>query len=352
MVGRLGTRIGIAVVLIAFSIAAPAARGGRVTGAAAACANPAGFNAPNATIGIAYGFLGNSWRQTMKKALDKVAANAVACHQLKAVVTVSAETSATEQIAQLNTLILKHVNAILIDAVSSTATDAVINKAVAAGIPVVNFDTEVLTDKAYRLTWDLKSTGALVAQYIANRLHGHGNVLTVRGVAGVTIEQDIYDGMRSVFGKYPQLKTVATVYGNWDDATAESAVARILPSLPKIDAVWETGGEGGIVAAFEAAHRTVPVMVGSNRGSFLRWWWAHRTTYDTFSISAQPECAVVAFYIAQYLLQGVSVPKLMLIPLFTITKANLALYKDTPVDVVANPDYDVLWVRHNVLHLK
>ncbi len=59
---------------------------------------------------------------------------------------------------------------------------------------------------------------------------------------------------------------MGTVYGKWDEATAQKAVAGILPSLPKIDAVVDQGGDGyGAIMAFKDAGRPIPMVMTGNR---------------------------------------------------------------------------------------
>jgi ribose transport system substrate-binding protein len=313
------------------------------------CANPYGFHDPTATIGVSYAFLGNSWRATMEHDLTAAIDQAKACHEIGNVDYTYAGTSTTEQISQMDDLILKHVNVILVDSSSTTGLNSVIAKATAAGIKVVNFDTPVTAPQAYILNWNFVSFGELLANYLVKRLHGQGNVLIVRGLAGTSIDQGEYQGWKDVLAKYPKIKVVGTVYGNWDEATAESAVSGILPSLPKVDAVLINGGNYGVIKAFEAAHRPIPLMVGDNRGDFLQWWWAHRSTYKTFSYSTFPETAVLALYVGQFLLKGVHVPhKLWLAPL-VISQAQLSQYHSTPAAAVADAHFSVSWVYDNLV---
>ena len=48
----------------------------------------------------------------------------------------------------------------------------------------------------------------------------------------------------------------------WDSATAQRNTASQLPSLPKIDGVWSSGGTDGIIKAIIAAGKPMPTVVG------------------------------------------------------------------------------------------
>lgn len=323
--------------------------GSTQTPAAAGCSNPYGFNDPNATIGVSYAFLGNSWRETMEHDLTAAINQAKACHEIGNVDYEYAGNSTTQQISQIDDLILKHVNVILVDSSSTTGLNAVIAKATAAGIKVVNFDTPVTAPQAYILNWNFVPFGEKLANYLAKEMNGKGNVLIVRGVAGNTIDSGEYQGWMDVLKKYPQIKVVDTVYGDWDEAKAQSAVSGVLSNLPAIKAVFINGGNYGVIQAFKSAGRPVPLMVGDNRGDFLQWWWQNRNTYKTFSYSTYPQTAVLALYVAQFLLKGTTVPhKLWLAPL-TITSSTLPQYKSTPAAAVADAHFTVQWVYQNLV---
>ena len=93
------------------------------------------------TIGLSDSYIGNSWRKTMVTAWEDVAKQAENQGLISGyTVDVSAENTATSQIADIDSLILKHVNAIDIDAASPTALNPTIQKACAAGIKVVVFE--------------------------------------------------------------------------------------------------------------------------------------------------------------------------------------------------------------------
>jgi ribose transport system substrate-binding protein len=319
------------------------------TSASGGCSNPYGFHDPSATIGVSYAFLGNSWRETMQQDLTAAINKAKACHEIGNVDYEYAGTSTTQQISQMDDLILKGVKVILVDSTSTTGLNAVIAKATAAGIKVVNFDTPVTAPQAYILNWNYVPFGEMLANYLVKQMGGKGNVLFVRGQAGTTIDSGQYQGWKDVLAKYPNIKLVGSVYGNWDEATVQSAVSGILSNLPKVNAVFINGGNYGVVQSFQSAGRPVPLMVGDNRGDFLHWWWQHRSTYKTFSYSTYPQTAVLALYVAQFLLKGTSVPHTLALAPLTIQQSQLAQYKSTPAAAVADAHFTVQWVYQHLV---
>jgi ribose transport system substrate-binding protein len=327
--------------------------GGGTTSAAsnqaAGCSNPYGFHDPSATIGVSYAFLGNSWRETMEHDLTAAVNKAKACHEIGNVDYEYAGTSTTQQISQIDDLILKGVKVILVDSNSTTGLNAAIAKATAAGIKVVNFDTPVTATQAYILNWNYVPFGEMLAKYLVKRMGGTGNVLFVRGQAGTTIDSGQAQGWKDVLAKYPHIKVVGSVIGNWDEATVQSAVSGVLSNLPKVNAVFINGGNYGIVQSFKSAGRPVPLMVGDNRGDFLQWWWQHRKSYRTFSYSTYPQTAVLALYVAQFLLKGTSVPHALWLAPLTISQSQLSKYKSTPAAAVADAHFTVQWVYQHLV---
>ena len=346
----LHTRKNLVVVLLVAFFVVIASANAQKTATDATCTNTYNFHASNATVGVSFAFLGNDWRKTMESGLKQAISHAIACHEIGSVIYTYANTSSTQQISQIQTLILKHVDLILVDATSTTGLNRVIGQAVSAGIPVINFDTQVSNDQARILTWDYSAMGSKTADFIVKQLNGSGNVLVVRGLQGTLVDKDEYNAWINTFKKYPNIHVVGTVFGNWDESTVQSAVAGVLPNLPKVDAVAIGGGAYGVIQAFQAAGRTLPVLAGSNYGEFINWWAKH-PDFNTLSFNTFPACGEVAFYLGQFILNGASVKKgNIFLPAYTVTSDSLqAVAKATPVNGTANLPVSAGWVYKNIV---
>jgi ribose transport system substrate-binding protein len=116
-----------------------------------------------------------------------------------------------------------------------------------------------------------------------------------------------------------------------------------LPSLPRIDAIVDQGGDGyGAALAFKAAGRPLPIIIMGNRQNELALWQRERDAngYQTLSISATPSVSQVGFWVAQQLLAGKKVPPVVTVPLVGITEAELDDWLATmPEGGAANPFY-------------
>jgi ribose transport system substrate-binding protein len=308
-------------------------------------------------IALSNDYAANSWRQQMlrdwKTAVDKAKSAGLIA---EGTAFTTNESSAAEQAAQIQNLILEGYNAIVLNAASPTALNGAIQKAVAAGIPVVSFDNAVTEPSAYRLLTDFDWYGRYEVDFIAKNLTKTGNLLEIRGLAGTYVNDAIHGGIAGALKSYPGLKVVAEVYGNWDEATAQKAVAGILPSLPKIDAVVDQGGDGyGAVQAFQAAGRPLPMVIMGNRYDELAIWkeLKDKRGYVTTSCTIAPSSVQIAFWVALEALNGKSVPKEMKLPPLTIPVEKLDFFlAHTEKGGVATTFYPQSWVQQLIANTK
>ena len=315
-----------------------------IAASALIAAGPATADTKDKKIALSNNYAGNSWRQAMLKSWDKVTKKAVADGIVAAADPfTTSENQVTEQAAQIQNLILQGYNAIVINAASPDALNGVVKQACDAGIIVVSFDGIVKEPCAWRIAVDFQAMGASEVEYLAKKMPEGGNVLEIRGLAGVFVDDEISKGINDTLAKYPQFKNVGNVHGNWAQEVAQKEVAGILPSLPEIKAVVTQGGDGyGAAQAFAAAGRPTPLIIMGNRQDELQWWKEQKDKngYETMSVSIAPGVSTLAFWVAQMILDGKEVPKDLTVPFLRIDQdtleANLA---NTEKGGVANVEY-------------
>jgi ribose transport system substrate-binding protein len=295
-------------------------------------------------IALSNNYAGNSWRQAMLKSWDKVTKKAVADGVVAAAdAFTTSENQVTEQAAQIQNLILQGYNAIVINAASPDALNGVVKQACDAGITVVSFDGIVTEPCAWRVAVDFKKMGRLEVEYLAKKMPAGGNLLEIRGLAGVFVDDEIHNGIVEGVKANPQFKIVGSVHGNWAQEVAQKEVAGILPSLPEIKAVVTQGGDGyGAAQAFAAAGRPTPTIIMGNRQDELQWWKEQKDKngYETMSASIAPGVSTLAFWVAQMILDGKQVPKDLTVPFLTIDQAGIdAAAANTEKGGVANVEY-------------
>ena len=301
-------------------------------------------------IALSNSYAGNSWRQQMLKMWDLASKDATSGGVLARTKVVNADNSAPQQASQIGDLTLQGWKAIVIDAASPTALNGVIQQACSAHIVVVVFDSLATAPCAYKVAYNYVDMGLMEANYAAKRLGGKGTVLEVRGIAGTSVDNDIHQGIVEGLAKYPGIKLVGSVHGNWTQSIAQKEVAGILPTLPKVDAVVTQGGDGyGTYEAFKAAGRPTPLIIMGNRQDELALWnklAGQPGGYQTFSLSSAPGVSSIAFWVAQQILAGANVPKTVNVPLLVITSQDLdAWLKAVPPGGVATPLYSQQWTE-------
>jgi ribose transport system substrate-binding protein len=295
-------------------------------------------------IALSNNYAGNSWRQAMLASWDKITKPAVEAGIVAAAdAFTTAENQATEQAAQIQNMILQGYDAIVLNAASPTALNGAVKEACDAGIVVVSFDGIVTEPCAWRIAVDFKQMGKDEVLYLAEKMPEGGNLLEIRGLAGVFVDDEISAGIHEGVAENPQFKIVGSVHGDWAQDVAQKAVAGILPSLPEIAAVVTQGGDGyGAAQAFAAAGRPMPLIIMGNRQDELAWWKEQKDAsgYETMSVSIAPGVSTLAFWVAQQILDGREVPKDLTVPFLRIDQdtleANLAT---TQEGGVANVEY-------------
>ena len=187
--------------------------------------------------------------------------------------------------------------------------------------------------------------GEIQVDYLAGRIPDGGNLLEIRGLAGVFVDDEISAGIHKGVANHSQFKIVGSVHGNWAQDVTQKAVAGILPSLAEVKGVVTQGGDGyGAAQAFKAAGRPTPLIIMGNRYDELTWWKEQKDAngYETMSVSIAPGVSTLAFWVAQMILDGQTIPHDLTVPFLQIDQDNLEdNLKSTEKGGVANVEYSL-----------
>jgi ribose transport system substrate-binding protein len=299
----------------------------------------------SARIAFSNNYAGNSWRQAMLKSYDLVTKKALDDKIVAAAdVFTTADQEVPTQAAQIQNLILQGYNAIVIDAGSPDALNGAVKQACDAGITVVSFDGVVTEPCAYRVVIDYEGMGKEQIEQMAKFQPKGGNLLEIRGLAGTSIDDAIHKGITEGVAAHPEFKIVNSVTGNWDQTTAQKAVATVLPSLPDIVGIVDQGGDGyGAAQAFAAAGKARPTIIMGNRQDELAWWKQQKDKdgYQTWSASVAPGLSTLAFWVAQQVLDGrTDIPHDLTVPYLAFDQSNFeAELAKIPEGGVASTEY-------------
>jgi ribose transport system substrate-binding protein len=229
----------------------------------------AGSTKANATyiLGLSNTLAGNGWREEMVCAFK---AQALASGKVSKVNISSRNTDTAGQIADIRNLISAGVNAIVINPSSPTALIPVAHEAMARGIKIVFVDQHVSDPGVYNATNDQVAYGRLGATWLFKKLHGKGNVVEMRGIAGVPADTDRHKGFTQALKKFPKIKVVKSVFTGWQFATGGKQMLDILNSGLKVDGVWTSGIDYTVVNAFKTAKKKLVPIVGADNNGFLK----------------------------------------------------------------------------------
>jgi ribose transport system substrate-binding protein len=206
--------------------------------------------------------LNDNWVNTSKTEIESIIAKYKAAGYIEEFVQLNANNDAGTQVQHIQTAIEQKADLILLDAASTTGLNAVIKQAYDSGIVVIGFGATA--DSPYIINTNNNGTllGANMAAGIVKALNGKGNVLMVGGIAGVSADEQYFNGGNSVFNQNPGIKIVGKVQGGWSPSTAKTVVTQWLAThTEKVDAVWQEGAMyWGIYQALEQSGRPMPIL--------------------------------------------------------------------------------------------
>lgn len=302
-------------------------------------------------IGLSNSFYGNTWRKQMVESFTEAAEEAKKAGYIADFEIQNGDGTVNTQIAQINSFILEGVDAICINAASSTALNDVIQQAMKQGIKIIAFDSIIDLDGAYTMDYDWVSMGEKKTQFVMDKIGGKGNVLIVRGPSGAAPDEGIYEGITNVLNKYPDVKIAAEVLGEADATVTQEGILNIISSLPEIDAVITHCGADsmGVVNAFKSMGKDVPLTIGDNTAEFIKWWDAQsKDGYETLSVNSTPSCGAGALWTAVAVLNEKSVPQNMYLPFIYINQNEIATYSDLQAGEIASPYMTYDYVVDNI----
>jgi ribose transport system substrate-binding protein len=217
-------------------------------------------------IGVSNTLVGNGWREEM---ICSVKAEALASGKVSKVIVANRNGGPTEQIADLRSLISRGVNAIIVNPSDRDKLNPVIKQAKDKGIVVVAVDQGVSAPEAHVATNDQVAYGRLGAEWLFRTLGGKGNVVEMRGIAGVPADNDRHKGFTEALAKNPGIKVVKQVFTGWDYSKGGQQALDLLNSSTKIDGIWTSGIDYTVVKAFQTLNKPYVPVVGADNNEFL-----------------------------------------------------------------------------------
>lgn len=227
--------------------------------------------APPWRIGVSFGGVGNTWIVQM---IQEMRYEASLHKEIGEFIFVEANWQPAKQVADVEDLLTKKVDALIIGPISAAVGAPLSAKAVKTGIPVVVFGA---FGKAMQSTVEIGAGGEVFGrqggEFLRNELKGKGSVWAFRGVAGVDEETLRYEGFRkSLEGS--DIKITQEVFGDWGYAKGKQLCENLVLSGNPVDGIWFSGAEmtRACLDVFKDAGKTLVPMTGEGNNGFFRAW--------------------------------------------------------------------------------
>jgi len=171
----------------------------------------------------------------------------------------SVASDATEQARVIEDVIVKGVDAIGISCNDPTACEDPINKAVAAGIPVMTWDSDSPdSDRFTYLGVDNYQGGLAAAELLVKFMGEEGKVALLTGVPGAFNLEERIRGFQDGVADYPGIEIVSTVYCNDDINLGVQVIEETMQAYPDLDGwflvgLWPLFAERGSMPFWEDA---------------------------------------------------------------------------------------------------
>lgn len=144
-----------------------------------------------------------------------------------------------QQIEDIRNFIQEGVDLLVVAPNEAAPITPVVEEAFDRGIPVMVFDRKILSDKytAY-IGADNYELGKAIGNYVANMLHGRGNIVEIAGLTGSTSAMDRHQGFVSAISPYPGIQLLAREDAGWLRSEAGERMDTLLRHFPEIDVVY------------------------------------------------------------------------------------------------------------------
>lgn len=182
---------------------------------------------------------------------------------------VVAASSGTKQVGDVEDLMIKGIDALVILPHNPATLQKVIEEAYGTGIYTVVVDRELATPAQHVfIAGDNPGLGRVGAQWMAGEMSGKGNVVVLEGMQ-IPINKQRVDAFNAVMAEHADIKILDSQPADWSTQKALSVMENFLQKHPVIDAVWCQDDDmlKGVMQAIKESGRTEIKTVLGGAGS-------------------------------------------------------------------------------------
>ncbi|MCL5961915.1 MAG: substrate-binding domain-containing protein [Chloroflexi bacterium] len=251
-----------------------------------------------------------------------------------------ANDSIPKQLSDIEDILSKSPDALIIAVTDISAICPAIDKADAAGVPTIILERG-MTCNTYTTYANVDNfrIGELQMEFVCQALNGKGNIVAIAGIAGGGSSDDQVVSYKKVLAKYPDVKLLALEYSGYSKTKGKQIMENMLQAYPQIDGVVVNSGLEfpGVFEAVQSAGRLdqIKAWTGDDNNGYMKLMVKYNlngiiTPVPTWS-------GIDAVDLAKKVLGGESVPRWYYVEASPITAANVKDY--------ARPDKpDEYWI--------
>jgi len=202
------------------------------------------------------------WRINMNREMEDEAAK----HPELKLIIANGENKNAKQVADVENFIVRQVDLLIISPREAAPLTPVVEKAFAAGIPVIVLDRAVQSDQfTCFIGASNLAIGAAAGKFVAEKLAGKGKIVEIEGILGATPTQERRDGFHQVIAPSPTLEIIYQQPADYKRSPAIQVMQNALSAFPKIDAVYAHNDEmaiGAFLAAKAVGREKEMILVG------------------------------------------------------------------------------------------
>lgn len=204
-------------------------------------------------IGMSFQEMNNPYFISMKEAFEEAAAQIGA-----ETVIADAQHDVTKQINDINDMLQKDIDILLINPTDSKGVEGAVEAAKEAGVIVVAIDAQAEGPIDSFVGSKNYDAGYLAGKQMAEDLGGKGKVAILDGIPVVPILERVR-GFEDAVKEFPGIEIVDKQNGKQDRAEAMKVTENMLQANPELNAIFSVNDEGalGTLGAIEASGEDV-----------------------------------------------------------------------------------------------
>lgn len=229
------------------------------------------------------------------------------------------------QVARVEDLINRRVDAILLTPLNADALVAPVKKAIKAGIPVIIIDSAINWDGMTSfIATDNVAASRIAMQKLVDLIGGKGKVAIVNALAGIPSNDGRNIGAKQIVDKNPGVKLLPIQY-SLDQAAAMQNTENIITANPDLKGIFGAFNRGALGAAQALINRSMAGKVhfvafdaDPDEIRLLK-----EGVIDALVVQQPFEMGRMGVEFALKAMKGARVPKLIHTPVAVVTRDNM-----------------------------